>query len=183
MGRNKPQEGLKAEYSGRASAKGKVGTSGAFPENGKCVCPEQSEPRRRGRSRAEGWPLCPVPAHCGSRLWPRPGSRNSDSGNKKKKEKIWPLYCPKSPPGNSGEQPGLGTTRVAEKNAFYSQCRPGFKSQPHLLLTLRRLRLHLSKPQFLHFYNRDKKSSHPTALLPRPNEVTQSAEPGVWNTN
>ena len=48
MGRSKPQEGLKVEYSGRVSAKGKVGTSGAFPGNSKCVCAEQSEPRWRG---------------------------------------------------------------------------------------------------------------------------------------
>lgn len=38
MGRNKPQEGLKVKYSGRVSAEGKVGTSGAFPGNSKCVC-------------------------------------------------------------------------------------------------------------------------------------------------
>lgn len=37
MGRDKPQEGLEVEYSGRASAEGKVGTSGAFPGSSKCV--------------------------------------------------------------------------------------------------------------------------------------------------
>lgn len=37
LGRRKPQEGLKVEYSGRASAEGKVGTSGALPRNSKCV--------------------------------------------------------------------------------------------------------------------------------------------------
>lgn len=49
-GRSKSQERPAAEYSGRASAEGKVGTSWAFPENSRAASPEESEPRGRGRS-------------------------------------------------------------------------------------------------------------------------------------
>lgn len=48
------RERLAAEYSGRARAEGKLGTSRAFPENGKAAYPEQSEPRGRGRSGGRG---------------------------------------------------------------------------------------------------------------------------------
>ena len=49
-GRSKSQERPAAEYSGRASAEGQVGTSWAFPENSRAASPEESERRGRGRS-------------------------------------------------------------------------------------------------------------------------------------
>ena len=92
------------------------------------VCAELGKPRSRG----DGWPQGPSPAVCGSQPWPCLGSGDSDSGNRKKKETMWPLYCPKSPPISAGEQPGLEPTHVGQKNAFYRQFGPGFKSRSHL---------------------------------------------------
>lgn len=71
---------------------------------------DRQEPGWRDRVRVQS------PHMCVSQLWPYSRSGDSDSGNKKERGKSWPLHCPKSLPGNSDEQPGLGTTSTREKN-------------------------------------------------------------------
>lgn len=55
----------------------------------------RGNPGGQAGARVEGQAQGPVPTLvCVSQLWPYSRSGDSDSGNKKKREKSWPLYCP-----------------------------------------------------------------------------------------
>ena len=98
----------------------------------------------------EGWPQCPSPA-----VWLPALALPRIQGFwfRKQKKTLWPLCCPKSPLISAAEQPGLETTQVGQKNVFYRQFGPGFKSQSHLFLensVTFEPSPQPSKPQFLH---------------------------------
>lgn len=122
-GRSKSQERPAAEYSGRQVQRARWGPAGL--SQSWAVYPERSDQEGEAGVGSEGQPPHSGPTE-------DPGILTQETKRKRKKSGL--CVVQKALQAILTKQPDLGTSR--EGKWILSPCRPGFQSQPHLLLAL-----------------------------------------------